>query len=84
VLRQEEVPVDLVHVVVGPGEVRVHGVDRLLAVVREQRRDLGRISVVSSGLPILVQVALKPRQVPPPPRDLNARRERYHFLPVRL
>jgi hypothetical protein len=84
VLRQEEVPVDLVHVVVGPGEVRVQGVDRLLAVIREQRRDLGRISVVSSGLSILVQVALKPRQVPPPPGDLNARRERYRFLPVRL
>ncbi len=65
-LRQEEVPVDLVHVVVGPGEVRVQGVDRLLAVVREQRRDLGRISVASSGLSILVQVALKPRRVPPP------------------
>jgi hypothetical protein len=40
-LRQEEVPVNFVHVVVGLGEVRVQGVDRLLAVVREQRRDLG-------------------------------------------
>jgi hypothetical protein len=41
-LRQEEVPVDLVHVIVGPGEVHVQGVDRLLAIVREQRWDLGR------------------------------------------
>ncbi len=41
-LRQEEVSVDLVHVVVGLGEVRVQGVDRLLAIVREQRRDLGK------------------------------------------
>jgi hypothetical protein len=40
--RQEEVPVDLVHVVVGPGEVRIQGVDRLLAIIRKQRRDLGR------------------------------------------
>jgi hypothetical protein len=42
-LCQEEVPVNLVHVVVGLGEVRVQGVDRLLAVVREQRRDLGKV-----------------------------------------
>jgi hypothetical protein len=50
-LRQEEVPVDLVHVIVGPGEVRVQGVDRLLAIVRKQRQDLGRkFTIVSSGL----------------------------------
>jgi hypothetical protein len=42
-LCQEEVPVNLVHVVVGLGEVRVQGVDRLLAIVREQRRDLGKM-----------------------------------------
>ncbi len=42
-LRQEEVPVDLVHIVVGLGEVRVQGVDRLLAIVRKQRRNLGKI-----------------------------------------
>ncbi len=42
-LRQEEVPVNLVHVVVGLGEVRIQGVDRLLAVIRKQRRNLGKI-----------------------------------------
>jgi hypothetical protein len=47
---QEEVPVDLVHVVVGLGEIRIHGVDRLLAIVRKQRRDLGKIFVVISGI----------------------------------
>jgi hypothetical protein len=40
--RQEEVPVDLIHVVVGPGEVRVQGVDRFLAIIRKQRQDLGK------------------------------------------
>ncbi len=35
-LHQEEVPVDLVHIIVGPGEVCFQGVDRLLAIVRKQ------------------------------------------------
>jgi hypothetical protein len=81
-LRQEEVPVDLVHIVVGLGEVRVQGVDRLLAIVRKQRRNLGKNSVVNSGFPLLVQVALSLGGYPPP-RDLNVRRERYRFLLVR-
>ncbi len=79
--RQEEVPVDLVHIVVGLGEVRVQGVDRLLAIVRKQRRNLGKNPVVNSGFPLLVQVALSLGGSPP--RDLNTRRERYRFLPVR-